>query len=202
MSKIEFFYDLSSPWTYFAFHNISTIVEETKSEIVWRPFLVGGVFNAVNQSVYAFRSDPDAAKAKPTLRWLQEWAELANVAINFPSTHHPLKSVYAMRVCCLLEDDQSKLLAFTRAAFHSYFVDQNNLDDPEMLAAIANNCGLNGMELIDEIQQQSIKDRLRQNTDEAIARGAFGSPTIFVNDDHMYFGNDQLPLVKQALLRG
>ena len=72
------------------------------------PFLVGGVFNAVNNSVYAGRADPDAPKNRNTSKWLKDWARLANVTMNFPSRHHPLKSVHAMRFCCALEDDQTR----------------------------------------------------------------------------------------------
>jgi 2-hydroxychromene-2-carboxylate isomerase len=69
-----------------------------------------------------------------------------------------------------------------------------------VLVDIANLCGLDGEELANATQTQEVKDALRANTDEAIERGAFGSPTIFVNRDHMYFGNDQLALVRARVL--
>ena len=59
MAKLTFFCDLSSPWTYLAFNNVQEVLSDTKADISWRPFLVGGVFNAVNQSVYAARSNPN-----------------------------------------------------------------------------------------------------------------------------------------------
>ena len=62
MAKLTFFYDLSSPWTYLAFNNVQEVLADTKADISWRPFLVGGVFNAVNQSVYAARSNPNDPK--------------------------------------------------------------------------------------------------------------------------------------------
>jgi 2-hydroxychromene-2-carboxylate isomerase len=199
MKQVEFFYDLSSPWTRVAFENIQAIIDETGADIIWRPFLVGGVFNAVNQSVYAARANPEDPKYRLSFHWLKEWAELANVPMNFPSAHHPVKSVYAMRACCALEADQDRLFAFTKAAFNAYFTDARNLDDPAVLAAIADECGLDGAALIAQTGEQAVKDRLRANTDEAIERGAFGSPTIIVNEKRLYFGNDQLPLVAQAL---
>ena len=58
MAHVKFFYDLSSPWTYLAFNNIQPILAETGADITWRPFLVGGVFNAVNPSVYQARAEP------------------------------------------------------------------------------------------------------------------------------------------------
>jgi 2-hydroxychromene-2-carboxylate isomerase len=166
-------------------------------ELVWRPFLVGGVFNAVNLAIYESRKPENAAKLARSFSWLKEWAKLAGVAMNFPSEFHPVKSVNAMRFCCALEDDQAALERFAGAAFEAYFGDARNIDDPAELVAVADACGLDGNTLAALAGSQAVKDRLRANTDEAIARGAYGSPTIFVGGDAMYFGNDQLPLVRQ-----
>ena len=174
------------------------MLEETGASVTWRPFLVGGVFNAVNPGVYAARAEPMDPKVVHNFRWLHEWARLAGLPLTFPTEHHPVKSVLAMRVCCALEHDQSALAAFSRAAFDAYFARGENIDSPDVLIAIANGCGLQGDELISMTAEQAIKDHLRANTEEAIARGAYGSPTLFVGDA-LYFGNDQLSLVKQAL---
>ncbi|MEC8771108.1 MAG: DsbA family protein, partial [Pseudomonadota bacterium] len=121
-------------------------------------------------------------------------------AMNFPSEHHPLKSVHAMRFCCALEDDQPALERFASEAFEAYFTHARNLDDPAELVAVADAAGLDGAVLAERARSQTVKDRLRANTDETIARGAFGSPTIIVPDpggeEQLYFGNDQLPLVR------
>lgn len=199
MAHVEFFFDLSSPWTRLAFHNIQPIVRETGSTIAWRPFLVGGVFNAVNDSVYAKRADPDSPTNRNTFKWLKDWARLAGVTMNFPSSHHPLKSVHAMRFCCALEDDQAALFRFANQAFEAYFAEKKNLDDPHVLVDVADDCGLDGPGLMRRSQDADIKQRLRDNTQEVIDRGGFGSPTMFVNASEMYFGNDQLPLVRLAM---
>jgi 2-hydroxychromene-2-carboxylate isomerase len=199
MAHVEFFFDLSSPWTRLAFHNIQPIVHERGATIIWRPFLVGGVFNAVNNSVYAGRADPGSAKNRNTGKWLRDWARLAGVTMNFPSRHHPLKSVHAMRLCCALEDDQAALFRFATEAFEVYFAQQRNLDDPQVLADVAVACGLDGPALMRRCEDADIKQRLRGNTQEVIDRGGFGSPTMFVNTREMFFGNDQLPLVRLAL---
>lgn len=199
---VEFFFDLSSPWTRLAFHNIQPILAETGAAVTWRPFLVGGVFNAVNSAVYATREDPGSARNRNAWRWLREWAALAGVAMDFPSPHHPLRSVAAMRFCCALEDDQAALFRFAGAAFEAYFGAARNLDDPAELVAVADGCGLDGASLAVASASDAIKARLRANTQEAIDRGAFGSPSIFVDGEHLYFGNDQLPLVRARLLGG
>ena len=198
MATLEFFFDCSSPWTYLAFTRIHGVLARTGAGIVWRPILVGGVFNAVNPAVYAGRANADSPRMRHTWTWLGEWARLAGVRMNFPSPHHPVRSVHAMRFCCAIEDDQDALFRFATAAFEAYFGDQQNLDDPEVLVAIADACGLAGADLARRTQEDAVKQRLRDNTQEVIDRGGFGSPTIFVGG-HIYFGNDQLPLVRQAL---
>jgi 2-hydroxychromene-2-carboxylate isomerase len=199
VERIEFFYDLSSPWTYLAFANLGGVLERTGASARLRPILVGGVFNAVNPSVYAAREAADNPKLKHSWRVLKDWAALAGVEMNFPSQFHPAKSVNAMRMACALADDQAALRTFTKAAFESYFGAQENLDDPDVLVAVANRAGLNGEAMRAKAQTDEIKALLRANTEEVIERGGYGSPTIFVDGKWMYFGNDQLPLVEFKL---
>jgi 2-hydroxychromene-2-carboxylate isomerase len=198
--QLDFFYDLSSPWTYLAFNNIQPIIKETGAAVRWRPFLVGGVFNAVNPGVYEARAVPTDPKVIHNFRWLHEWARLADLPLVFPTEHHPVKSVLAMRVCCALEPQQQALQLFSAAAFDEYFAEGNNIDDPAVLARVADRCDLDGNSLVEQASQQSIKNQLRANTEEAIALGAYGSPSMFIADK-LYFGNDQLPLVREVLLR-
>lgn len=96
----------------------------------------------------------------------------------------------------------ARLFQFAAAGCDAYYTRQLNLDGPEVLVKIANEAGLDGEALREQSQQQRIKDHLRANTDEAISRGAFGSPAIFVpfgDAERLYFGNDQLPLVEWAI---
>ena len=132
---------------------------------------------------------------------MRDWAKLAGVEVNFPSIYHPAKSINAMRMACSLAGDQVALKTFSKAAFESYFVAQENLDDADVLVAVANKAGLDGEAMRVASQTDAVKSLLRANTDEVIARGGYGSPTIFVDTDKMYFGNDQLPLVEFALNR-
>lgn len=199
--RVEFFFDLSSPWTRLAFANLWPMLERTGEAAVLRPILVGGVFNAVNPAVYAAREDAGNRRLQHSWKVLADWARLAGVSMNFPSVYHPAKSVNAMRMACALEDDQAALRTFTTAAFESYFGHQENLDDPDVLESVATGAGLDGAAIRAASVTDTNKLRLRGNTDELIERGGYGSPTIFVDGTDMYFGNDQLPLVEAALKR-
>jgi 2-hydroxychromene-2-carboxylate isomerase len=197
---IECFFDCSSPWTYLAFHNLPGVADEFGAEIAWRPFLVGGVFNAINPSVQAARDHPIPAKAAYMQKDLQDWAREAGLRIVFPPTVFPVNSVKAMRGCLVLEP-QGKLVPFARAVFEAYWGADQDISRADVLAGICRQVGVDPDALLAGIEAPAIKDRLRANTQEVMDRGGFGSPTMFVGGDDMYFGNDRLPLVRAALQR-
>ena len=197
MAKLEFFFDCSSPWTYLAFTRIQPIVLRRQAGIVWRPILVGGVFNAVNTDVYERRANPDPRKAAYYEKDLQDWARLAGIRIGKPPVF-PVKAVLVMRAV-LAADEQGALTAFARAAFETYWGELQDVSRPEVVAQVAIKAGLDPVRILARAEAADIKDRLRANTEELIARGGFGSPTLFVDESDMYFGNDRLPLVDAAL---
>ena len=196
---IEFFFDCSSPWTYLGFHNIQPLAAELQVPIRWRPILVGGVFNAVNPSVYASREKPVPAKRDYMLKDLQDWARSSGLKIVMPPKVFPVNSVKAMRGCLWLEA-QGQLVPFATAVFEAYWGRDEDISQDAVLADICKRCGIVPEAFFAGIVQDDIKAQLKANTDELIRRGGFGSPTIFVGDD-MYFGNDRLPLVAEALRR-
>jgi 2-hydroxychromene-2-carboxylate isomerase len=197
---IEFFFDCSSPWTYLAFHNIQPIAKEAGAAIAWRPILVGGLFNTVNPSVYAARENPVPAKARYMLKDLGDWARLAGLKIKMPPSVFPVNSVKAMRGCLWLEP-QGKLVPFATAVFEAYWGDDQDISKDEVLAQICARLSIDPQAFAAGIGEPAIKDRLKTNTEEAARRGAFGSPTIFLDGADMYFGNDRLPLIRDALKR-
>ena len=197
---IEFFFDCSSPWTYLAFHNIQPLAAEFGVPIRWRPFMVGGVFNTINPSVYEGRRAPVPAKARYSGKDLQDWARLADLKIKMPPSVFPVNSVKVMRACLVLEPE-GKLVPFATAAFEAYWGDDLDISQDEVVIDICTRAGVDAPALFAAIAEQPIKDALHANTQELIDRGGFGSPTMFVNSDDMYFGNDRVPLLRAALLR-
>src|ERR1700733_3901119 len=200
MAARERFFDSSSPWTYFAFENLLLMQKEIGVTIQWRPILVGGVFNAVNPSVHDAREKPVPAKAAYNKKDQQDWARYLGLPIHYRPSVFPVNSVKAMRACIVL-DAEDKLVPFARAAFKAYWVDDQDISKAPVLAGICDGLGIDSEKLFAAIEQQPVKDTLRANTQEAIDRGSFGSPTIFVGGDDMYFGNDRMPLIKDAVLR-
>ena len=195
--QLDFYFDCSSPWTYLAFHAIQAVARETAAEIVWKPILVGGVFNAVNQTVYENRAKPNPLKQAYSLKDMQDWARLYGLAIKFPPTIFPVNSVKCMRGA-FVALDEGKLVPYATAAFEAYWGGDRDLSREEVLADIAECAGIERQRFFAGIETESCKARLRANTDELIARGGFGSPTFFVGNE-MFFGNDRMPLVKAAL---
>jgi 2-hydroxychromene-2-carboxylate isomerase len=195
---IEFFFDCSSPWTYLAFHNIQPLAKELGVAISWRPILVGGIFNTVNPSVYASRETPVPLKARYMKKDLADWARSAGLAIKMPPTVFPVNSVKAMRGCIWLGKD---MVPFARAVFEAYWGGDKDISQDSVLTEVCKSVGIDHVELFAGIGEQAIKDQLKANTDEVMARGGFGSPTIFVDKTDMYFGNDRMPLIREAVLR-
>ena len=195
---IECFFDLSSPWTWLAFRNLQRIAEELATPIKWKPILVGGVFNAVNPSIYEFRERGVPAKQAYMRKDLQDWAALEGIKILFPPTVFPVNSVKAMRGCLWLQEEE-KMEAFAQAAFEAYWSNDQDISQDSVLAALCEKTGINAVSFFAAITQQAIKDKLKANTDELIARGGFGTPTIFANGSDMYFGNDRMALIRKAV---
>ena len=195
---IEFFFDCSSPWTYLAFHNIQPLAQEFGEDIVWRPILVGGIFNSVNPTVYESRKMPVPAKARYMKKDLADWADSAGLTIKMPPTVFPVNSVKAMRGCIWLG---AEMVPFARAVFEAYWGEDKDISQDEVLGEICSRLGIDPAKFFTGISDPAIKDQLKQNTDEVIARGGFGSPTIYLDTTDMYFGNDRLPLIREALQR-
>lgn len=199
MKTLEFFYDVGSPWTYLAFSRIETLAAEHGARLALRPILVGGVFNAVNEDVYRMRASPNLRKARYHAKDLQDWARLYGLTIRWPSVF-PLNSVKAMRGA-LAAEERDRQAAWSRACFEAYWGRDEDLGEDAVLEQIARRVALEPEWLLARIAKPEIKEALRANTDELVARGGFGSPTMFVDQTDMYFGNDRLPLVEAALRR-
>ena len=196
---IEFFFDCSSPWTYLAFHNIQPLAKEFGEEIIWRPILVGGIFNTINPSVYATREHPVPAKLAYQKKDMADWARSTGLAIKMRPTVFPVNSVKAMRGCIFV--GQEKMVPFARAVFEIYWGEDQDISQDAVLTEVCKRAGVDAQAFFAGIGQQAIKDQLKANTDEVMARGGFGSPTIFLDRADMYFGNDRLPLLREALAR-
>ena len=199
--ELELFFDLTSPWTWLAVRNLVPLADRLEAEIVWRPILVGGVFNAVNRAIYETRANPVPVKARYYDKDLADWARLAGLEIHFPpACGHPVNAVLAMR-CALAMQARGKLVPFAFAAFDALWRQERDLADRGVLAPLIEAQGENPDTVFAEAESEGIKAQLRTNTDELIGRGGFGSPTMFVNRNDMYFGNDRLPLIEAAIIR-
>ncbi len=197
--QVEFFFDCSSPWTYLAYSRIETVCSQAAAELIWRPILVGGVFNSVNRAVYEQRANPVPAKAAYYQKDLQDWARYQGIEIGSPSVF-PVNSVKAMRGALVaLERDAISLYA--GAVFKAYWSYLRDISQEEVLRELVTEIGLDADDFSRKISEPFYKEKLRDNTDELIARGGFGSPTFFVDRDDFYFGNDRIPLLQARLQR-
>jgi len=196
--KLEVFFDCSSPWAYLGFEKIQPLAAEFAVDLVWRPVLVGGIFNAVNPTVYHTRENAPLKMAY-TKKDLGDWSRLQGLSILFPPSIFPINSAKVMRGCIVLEPE-GKLVAIARAAFHAYWTEDRNIADDAVLAELCRSIDVEPTCFLQRIAEPAAKEALRANTAEAIARGAFGVPTFFLDGDDIYFGGDRLPTLRAAMI--
>ena len=170
---LEFFYDCSSPWTYFAFTRIIPLTDALQLPIHWHPILVGGVFNAVNQEVYSAReamfNNSNSRRLNDYVKNLQDWARLCGVRANMPPGH-PISSVKAMRGAFYAEE-QGLLVPYSRSVFETYW----DSDTPDITSTDQIDSSA------DAVAVDSGDDRFAAffNSGEAVLEGQDFDPRIF-----------------------
>ena len=140
MARLEFFFDCSSPWTYLAFARIEELCADTNAELVYRPILVGGVFNSVNQSVYQQRANPDPMKLRHYAKDLADWARFTGIRIGSPPVF-PVNSVKAMRGC-KIAFEAGCLREYASAIFEAYWGDLLDISLDTVLRKVIQHVGL------------------------------------------------------------
>ncbi len=194
-SKIlEFYFDVGSPATYLAWTQMPRIEADTLAQIVRKPMLLGGVFKATGNQSPAMV----LAKGKYMLTDLERFAQRYDVPFaNNP--HFPIDTLQLMRMITGVQiAHPERFLAFTDLIFRSMWVDRLDLGNLGVLSGLLEKAGFSAAEIAGFTTAQDVKEKLRANTEEAVRRGAFGAPTFFVGDE-MYFGQDRLDFVVQAL---
>ena len=197
MKKLEYFLDCSSPWTYLSFMGVLDLMERKDFKIIWKPILVGGIFNSINPSVYENRKNPIKEKLDYSQKDLADWAQYRDITINWPKIF-PINSVRAMRGAFYFIDNGS-IESYLEFIFKSYWSDGKDISSDDFLSTVAGRFNVSPDIFFEFINQSKTKTRLIDNTQELMDRGGFGSPTFFINDSDMFFGNDRIQLLEGLL---
>ena len=190
--QVEFFFDVGSPASYLAWTQLASIAQRHNAEIVWRPMLLGAVFQAVGNT------SPAAVPAKGAymLKDLKRFSAIYDVPFCF-NPFFPVNTMQLMRgVTAYL--GTPKFESYLSAVFNGLWAEKLNMESPEVVAEVLSKVGIEATDFIARISETEVKARLKSSTEEAVARGIFGAPSFFVNDE-MYFGQDRLSFVEDAL---
>ncbi len=198
MARVEFFYDLVSPYSYLACGRVRDMCEEHGAELVLRPMLLGAVHKAVGLQA------PIEVKSKGSyqVRDIHRWANHHGLPMRFPDPF-PFRTLKTMRAAVALEGDGG-LEPFTREAFGLYWEEGGapegfeKAGEDEPLREVARRIGRDPEEILEVAATGEAKEALKSATAGAIERGVFGAPTFFVGDE-MFWGNDRLHFVEEAL---
>ncbi len=195
MSKtVEFFFDLGSPASYLAHTQLPDLCRETGATLVYRPMLLGGVFQATGNASPAMIP----AKGRYMIRDLARFAERYGVPMRFNS-HFPINTLTLMRLLVAVQMHQAERFDDAlQALFKAIWVDGLNMGDPVRVAEVLTAAGFDAQALQEQIAEPAVKDALKATTEEAVKRGVFGAPTCFVNGE-MFFGQDRLEFIREAL---
>jgi 2-hydroxychromene-2-carboxylate isomerase len=195
MSKqVEFFFDFGSPTAYLAWTQLPRIAMEARAEILWRPMLLGGVFKATgNQSPVLI---------KPKGKWMFDdmarWARRYGVKLEM-NPWFIINTLTLMRGAVGLQmREPGRFLKYVDVMYRAMWETPVNLGDPAVVAATLKANGFDPEAFAALVADPAVKQKLIDNTDEAVRRGVFGAPTMFVGDE-MFFGQDRLEFVRDAL---
>jgi len=195
MSKtVEFFFDLGSPASYLAHTQLPDLCREAGAELIYRPMLLGAVFQATGNASPAMIP----AKGRYMIRDLARFAERYGVPMRF-NPHFPINTLTLMRLLVAVQLHQPERFDdVLQALFRAIWVDGVNMGDPAKVAGVLVAAGFDAAQLQAQIAEAAVKDALKATTEEAVKRGVFGAPTCFVGDA-MFFGQDRLDFVREAL---
>lgn len=195
MSKtLEFFFDLGSPATYLAYTQLPALCAATGTQLVYKPMLLGGVFKATGNA------SPITVPAKGRYMFddLARYARRYNVPLRF-NPHFPINTLMLMRAITGIQlHHPERFQAFVNCLFHALWVDGRHMGDPAVVAAVLIEHGFDPDEVLALANDESVKAALKNNTEQAVQRGVFGAPSMFVGKQ-LFFGQDRLDFVREAL---
>ena len=192
--QVEFLFDLGSPYSYLAYHQLPKMTKAKGATILWRPVLLGGLFQATGN-----RSPIEVpAKGRYSMIDLQRWADVYGVRLTM-NPHFPINTLSLMRGAVAMQmAGDAELQSYLEVIFSAMFEVPRNMNDPAEVAAVLQACGFDPASFMESISASEVKEKLKSNTADAVARGAFGAPTFFVGED-MFWGQDRLQFVEAAL---
>jgi len=188
MAALEFWYEFGSTYSYPAAMRIEPLAEKAGVELRWRPFLLGPIFKEFGWTDSPFNIYE--AKGRYMWRDLTRICEGEGIPLKLPPVRFPQNGLEAARLA-LVGEGEGWTPAFTRAVFLANYAEQKDISDEETLGAILATLGVDADAALAEASTLPIKDRLKQQTEEAAARGIFGAPSFTIGDE-LFWGNDRL----------
>jgi 2-hydroxychromene-2-carboxylate isomerase len=190
---VEFYFDFGSPYSYLAYRALPGIAAVRGAQIVWRPMLLGGVFKASGNHSPA----EIPAKSAWMRRDMQRWAARYGAAFSH-NPYFPINTLTLMRGATGMQMRGPDFHKYVETIFHAMWGKPRNLGEPDELAAVLRQAGIDVDDFRILVNDPAVKEQLKKTTEEAVARGVFGAPTFFVGEE-MFWGQDRLEFVAEAL---
>jgi 2-hydroxychromene-2-carboxylate isomerase len=191
---VEFYFDFGSPAAYLAYTQLPHVCADTGATLVYKPMLLGGVFQATGN-----RSPAEIPAKRPYMNIdLQRFARRYGVPFMH-NPHFPINTLLLMRGATGMQMHLPLRFAdYVAAVYQAMWVDGRNMNDAAIVGGVLQAASFDPAAVLALAGQQDVKDRLKADTQEAVARGVFGAPTMFVGDQ-MFWGQDRLDFVREEL---
>jgi len=194
---IDFYFDFSSPYGYFASAKINELAAKYDRSVVWRPILLGAVFKITGQQ--PLPTIP--LKGSYANHDLTRSARLFGLPYKLPSKF-PISGTAPSRAFYWVGDkDRELAIKLAQALYRAFFAEDRDISNPEVTANVAAKLGLDKDQVLQALNDPAVKERLKNEVDAAIERGVFGSPFIIV-DKEPFWGSDRLDQVEKWLATG
>ncbi len=195
--SIEFYFDFSSPYSYFASYKIDVLAGRHQLDVAWKPVMIGAAFKRTG----ARPLTETPLKGEYAKHDWQRLARFMEVPWTLPEPF-PIAALAPSRAFYWLAGKDPELARlFAHTAFAAYYGENRDISRPDVVADLAAVLHVDREELLAALKEPTIKARLRQETEQAIARGVFGAPFIFI-DGEPFWGSDRMWMIDKWLERG
>lgn len=192
MKTVEFYYDFASPTAFLGYHRIRKLTERYDFNLIYKPILLGALHKA------AGNTPPGLVPAKGVymLADMERFSKLYDIPLEF-NPHFPVNCIKSLRGAIVMEGNEQEE-QYREAIYNAVWQDQKNIAEEEVFTEVLDAAGIDSAPILLGVVEESVKQKLKDNTEEAVNRGAFGAPTFFI-DEQMFFGQDRLDFVEKLL---
>ena len=197
MNKLEFIFDIGSPNAYLSMQILPELCARHNLELCITPVLLGGIFKLTNNQAPMIAFAPIKNKVEYEMLEMERFISQHGISEFKMNPHFPVNTLYVMRGL-IVAQEMKRESEYVSAICRGMWEQGLKLDDPEVLSKFFHDEGFDPVTMTEQMGRDEVKQKLLNNTNDAVARGCFGIPSFFLNGE-LYFGKDRLIQIEAVL---